>query len=72
MQKPPCKKDCALRNATCHANCTRYAEYAGRREAERTARGKEMQSEADFRHVRHDRARAIAIHSLPVEKRKRK
>lgn len=71
MEKPPCTKDCELRNATCHAHCTRYAEYAERREAERTARGKEQQSKTDFCHVRHDRVRAIAVHSLPIEKRKR-
>lgn len=72
MEMPPCTKDCAMRNEICHANCKMYKEYAERREAERTARGREQQSKADFCHVRHDRVRAIAVHSLSVEKRKRK
>lgn len=69
MEKPPCK-ECTIRNAICHQNCKAYIEYAERVKAEREARAKAVQSKNDFRAVRRDRVRTIAINNLPANKRK--
>ena len=39
----PCTKDCAERHGGCHAICERYLKYHAKKQAEREARGAELE-----------------------------
>lgn len=65
MKKNPCTQDCPKRNATCHATCEEYIEFATERNELHEIRHKAVAKEQAFRELRSTNA----IRSL---KRRRK
>lgn len=56
--QPPCGRDCAARNAGCHAGCAPWAEYVKKRDQTYTQRVEAEQVCAAL-HSRQERVRKI-------------
>lgn len=56
MKKNPCTQDCPKRNATCHATCEEYIEFANERNKLHEIRHKAIATEQVFRELRRTNA----------------
>ena len=58
----PCKRDCAKRSPTCHAECKEYLEFHEERKKELTEKDKQREFENNYRE--HVKARSARLYKI--------